>query len=188
MTKSKSRPQTQEIVAAKVVVGTKIWWHLCRAGSSPASCTKFIMRKYKEYTDEDVINNAKEVKSIAGLLKSLGLKPYGGNYGNIKRKLQKLNVDTSHWTGQAWNRGEQLKDWSDYTRAGKLKPHLIKKRGNKCESCGFETWLDFPITLEIHHIDGDKTNNSEDNLQLLCPNCHSVTDNWRKPKFLDMDA
>lgn len=145
------------------------------------------MRKYKDYTDEDVINNAKEVKSIAGLLKSLGLKPYGGNYGNIKRKLQKLNVDTSHWTGQAWNRGEQLKDWSDYTRAGKLKPHLIKKRGNKCESCGLETWLDFPITLEVHHIDGDKTNNSEDNLQLLCPNCHSVTDNWRKPRFLDKE-
>ena len=175
-------------MAAKAVDGKKILWWKHRESSSLSSATKFIMRKYREYTDESIIENAKSVKSLAGLLKSLGLKPCGGNYANIKRKLQQLEIDTSHWTGKAWNRGEQLKDWSDYTRAGKLKPHLIKKRGNKCESCGLETWLDFPITLEVHHIDGDKTNNSEDNLQLLCPNCHSVTDNWRKPKFLDVDA
>lgn len=32
--------------------------------------------------------------------------------------------------------------------------------------------------LHVHHIDGDATNNSEDNLQLLCPNCHSLTENY----------
>jgi 5-methylcytosine-specific restriction endonuclease McrA len=39
-----------------------------------------------------------------------------------------------------------------------------------------------PINLEVHHIDGDRTNNSLENLQLLCPNCHSYTTNFRKPK------
>lgn len=35
------------------------------------------------------------------------------------------------------------------------------------------------IPLEIDHIDGDYTNNSEDNLQLLCPNCHSLTSTYK---------
>ena len=139
-------------------------------------------RKYRNYTDEDVIENAKHVYSIAGLLKSLNLVPCGGNYNNIKRLLQKLNVDTSHWKGQGWNKGQQLKNWQDYTKSASIKPHLIKIRGNKCECCGLTEWLDKPIKLEIHHKNGDKTCNNEDNLELLCPNCHSFTDTWKKSK------
>lgn len=141
------------------------------------------MRKYLEYKDDDIINYSKEVKSIAGLLRKLNLKPWGGNYNNIKRKIQNLNIDTSHWTGKAWNKEEQLKDWSKYTRASNLKKHLIKLKGHECEKCHNKLWLNEQITLEVHHIDGNKTNNNLDNLQLLCPNCHSITDNWRKPKF-----
>ena len=36
-----------------------------------------------------------------------------------------------------------------------------------------------PISLEVHHIDGNGKNNSLDNLQLLCPNCHSQTENYK---------
>lgn len=138
------------------------------------------MRKYREYTDEDIINNAKNVKSISALLSCLGLKPRGGNYYNIKKHLQRLNVDTSHWTGQGWSKDKQLKDWSQYTRASTSKRHLIKEKGHKCEICGNTEWLGSPITLEVHHIDGDRTNNSIENLQLLCPNCHSTTSSWKK--------
>ena len=56
---------------------------------------------------------------------------------------------------------------------------LKTKRGWKCECCGISEWMGKPITLEIHHIDGNKKNNSLDNLQILCPNCHSQTSNWR---------
>lgn len=94
-----------------------------------------------------------------------------------------MKVDTTHWTGQAWNKGEQLKDFSDYTRAYRIKPHLIKERGHKCEVCNLSNWLEAPITLEIHHINGDRTNNNKNNLQLLCPNCHSMTENWRNRKI-----
>ena len=141
-----------------------------------------IMRSYREYTDEDVRRCASEVKSIASLLKKLGLKPTGGNYANMYRTLQKLEVDVSHFTGKLWSKGEQLKNWGDYSRASILKPHLIKLRGNQCEECKNTHWLDRPIKLEIHHIDGDRTNNNKTNLLLLCPNCHSYTDTWRKQK------
>ena len=63
-------------------------------------------------------------------------------------------------------------------RGGVLKKYLIPIRGNQCECCKNTTWLNQPITLQVHHIDGDKTNNELDNLQLLCPNCHSYTDNF----------
>ena len=56
---------------------------------------------------------------------------------------------------------------------------LKEMREWKCDCCGVAEWMGKPISLEIHHIDGDVLNNCLDNLQILCPNCHSQTDNWR---------
>lgn len=56
---------------------------------------------------------------------------------------------------------------------------LIESRGNKCEDCGLFDWRNKPIALEVHHLDGDSSNNKSENLRLLCPNCHSQTDNFR---------
>ena len=64
----------------------------------------------------------------------------------------------------------------------KLLKELLKLRPQKCECCGNTTWLERPIKLEVHHIDGDCTNNVLENLSLLCPNCHSYTDSWCKIK------
>lgn len=63
-------------------------------------------------------------------------------------------------------------------KSQKFRKSLIKLRGQKCECCNNTTWLNQPINLEIHHKDGDKSNNQLENLQLLCPNCHSYTDNY----------
>lgn len=136
-------------------------------------------RKYRNYTEQDIIIAAKNTYSLFGLLRALDLKPAGGNFINMKRKLQKLNIDTSHWTGKAWNKDKQLKDYKDYTRAASIKIHLLRKLGSVCSCCKRTIWLEKPIPLELHHIDGDRTNNTEENLELLCPNCHYFTDNYR---------
>lgn len=136
------------------------------------------MRKTK-YTDQDIIEKSKTVNSIAGLLSALSLRPAGGNYANIKRKLQKLHIDTSHWGGKGWSKDKQLKDWSKYTKAKHCKKHLIKERGYICDECQITDWRGKPLVLEIDHIDGDRTNNSLNNLRLLCPNCHSQTPTWK---------
>jgi hypothetical protein len=140
------------------------------------------MRKYRDYTDEQLIEYSKKVKSLSGLLKMIGKKPAGGNFANLKRLIQKLNINTDHWTGQGWNKDQQLKDWKDYTKVECLKPHLIRHRGSKCENCNLTEWKNSSIPLEVHHIDGDRTNNNLCNLQLLCCNCHAMTDNWRNKK------
>lgn len=115
-------------------------------------------------------------------MKALDLRAVGGNYANIKKYLQKLQIDTSHWTGQGWCKDQQLKDWSNYARNKQIKKHLIKLRGHQCEECKLDTWLNLPITLELEHIDGDRTNNVLLNFKLLCPNCHSQTPTWRRKK------
>lgn len=51
-------------------------------------------------------------------------------------------------------------------------------REEKCEMCGISNWQNKPITLQIHHKDGNPRNNDFSNLQILCPNCHSQTDNY----------
>lgn len=142
------------------------------------------MRSYRKYTDEQLIEAVKNSFSIAGTLRLLNLKEVGGNYATIKKYLFLLKLDTSHWTGPAWSRGKQLKNWSEYTTAAHCKPHLIKLRGHKCELCHNEKWLDKCIPLELHHLDGDRTNNKPENLQLLCCNCHATTDSWRGKKNL----
>lgn len=72
---------------------------------------------------------------------------------------------------------EIFKKYDCPQRTRNFKQALIEIRGLKCECCGATTWMDLPIKLELHHIDGDRSNNTLDNLQLLCANCHSYTEN-----------
>jgi 5-methylcytosine-specific restriction endonuclease McrA len=50
---------------------------------------------------------------------------------------------------------------------------------HKCEHCGKTEWLGYSIPLELHHINGIHTDNRIENLRVLCPNCHALTDNYR---------
>jgi hypothetical protein len=57
---------------------------------------------------------------------------------------------------------------------------LLERAGHKCSSCGFsKTREDGRGILEIDHIDADHTNNTIENLRVLCPNCHALTPNFR---------
>jgi hypothetical protein len=60
-----------------------------------------------------------------------------------------------------------------------LKKYLIETRGEHCEDCGQDgTWNNKPLVLQLDHIDGDSDNNYPKNLRLLCPNCHTQTENF----------
>lgn len=60
-----------------------------------------------------------------------------------------------------------------------LKRWLLRQRGHQCEKCGLRTWQGEDIPLEMHHIDGDAKNNRFNNVQLICPNCHALTDTYK---------
>lgn len=51
-------------------------------------------------------------------------------------------------------------------------------KADRCEICGISEWLGRPLSLPLHHLNGDGDDNRLENLQLLCPNCHSQTENF----------
>lgn len=75
---------------------------------------------------------------------------------------------------------KRLLDTSNETLSrDRLRLKLLITRGGKCERCGISEWMGSPISLEVDHKDGDHYNNSDENLVLLCPNCHSQTPTFR---------
>ena len=145
-----------------------------------------------QYSLKDVIKAVENNKSIAGVLRDLGLRPVGGNYKTVHRLIKDNNLDTSHFTGQGWNVGLVFKPKtsisddvvfikdSNYRCSWRLRERYKKKTGIiHCEQCGLSQWQGQAIPLEIHHINGDNTDNRIENLKLLCPNCHALTNNYR---------
>lgn len=135
---------------------------------------------------------AKSSFSIAGMCRILGLVPSGGNYRIMHNAIAKYNIDISHFRGQGWNVGlkfkpVKLKDLSEILIKGstfqsfKLKKRLFQDhlKEKKCERCGRAEWQGFDIPLEIHHKNGDNHDNRIENLEILCPNCHALTDSYR---------
>lgn len=80
-----------------------------------------------------------------------------------------------------WKQGKLSGMKGAYGIADFIRNYLLKKANYKCELCGWGQKNPYTnkYTLEIHHIDGNYKNNTEDNLQVLCPNCHSMTPNYK---------
>ena len=84
---------------------------------------------------------------------------------------------------------EWLKDWKNGKEDGlsggfalskRIRRYLFDKYDCKCQLCGWGEVNEYTglVPLQVHHLDGNCLNNSENNLQLLCPNCHSLTENF----------
>lgn len=131
--------------------------------------------KYR-HTEEEYRSAAAESRSLAEMCRKLGILARGGNFGTLKAKIVKYDIDISHFLGQGWN-----KENYSVSPANKvsIKKKLIRDRGHQCERCRNTEWLEEPIVLELEHVDGDNQNNVESNLLLLCPNCHSLTPTWK---------
>ena len=143
-----------------------------------------------KYTKELMESAIKDSYSIAEVCRKVGLKPVGSNYKTIKSKIELYNLDISHFTGQAWNKGKNFSEetvrlpLNEILQEGviycsdTLKKRLIKQglKENRCELCHISGE---EVGLELHHINGNHYDNRIENLQILCPNCHSKTPNFR---------
>jgi Trp operon repressor len=66
------------------------------------------------------------------------------------------------------------------TNRSHLKRRLLDAgtKENKCERCGISAWLGEPLNVQLHHKNGDGSDNRLENIEFLCPNCHSQTDTY----------
>lgn len=80
-----------------------------------------------------------------------------------------------------WKDGEESGLRGKYQISNHIRRYLFEKYENKCAICGWGEVNPYTNTLplEIEHKDGNYTNNKEDNLILLCPNCHSLTATYK---------
>lgn len=155
---------------------------------------RFNIEKQKE-KEESKIEYEKIVCSLVSkcnninqVCKSLGKNGTTNSLRLIKNIIEKYNLDTSHFVIDYKNRNTPKKYSFDeifckdskYKSKSRLKYLLIKWgiKDEKCECCGCSEWMNKPIPLQAHHKNGDNNDNRIENLQLLCPNCHSFTDNY----------
>ncbi len=131
---------------------------------------------------------ASKATSVRQLLHLLGLREAGGNYKQIAKYLKEYNICTQHFRGKSWNKGltgfkkpristEQILVDGSTFQSYKLKKRLFETGIKKpaCELCGWaKITNDGRTPVELHHINGKNNDNRIGNLQILCPNCHSL--------------
>lgn len=149
---------------------------------------------YGRFTREQLTDAARTSTSISAMMRSLGMNPRVGSSGNaLRKRLQVLGIDTSHFSGSGWAKGlnsnkrksadEVLCRLPPCSR--KVETHVLRRAmlesgfKEECVLCGLgRVWRGRPLVIQIDHIDGDTLNNLKSNLRFVCPNCHSQTDTY----------
>lgn len=150
------------------------------------------MKKTK-YTKELLIPIVKESNSYADVCRKLNITPNTGAQTYVTKKIKEYHIDTAHFTGRGWLKGKKITtnpgktldeicvENSTYS-SSKLLKKLVKegKKKYQCEICNLTVWRENLISLELHHINGCHIDNRLENLQILCPNCHSQAHSYCK--------
>lgn len=149
--------------------------------------------KRKRRTDDDIRVAVAGSITYAEILNKLGLVPRGGNYKTIKREMRLLGISTAHLKGRQWNKGgvgrqnsskrslDSIMVADSSYSTGALKRRLFREGIFKkvCNECGGDQWLGKPMPLELEHKNGNPWDHRIENLEILCPNCHSFTSTYR---------
>ena len=107
---------------------------------------------------------------------------------NCGREILGNNKYCSSQCQRDYEYNQYISRWKDGLESGTkgvdntsnyIRRYLFETYG-KCQCCGWHEINPYTglVPLQIHHIDGNCKNNKEENLQLLCPNCHSLTENF----------
>lgn len=128
--------------------------------------------------------------SIKEVIENLGLRAAGGNYKALHAAVQKHNLILPQWdrNGQladlakkrTFSNDEVFVENSTYNNRDRIKRRMYALGiPQECASCGIgPTWNGKPLTLTLEHKNGVWNDNRLENLEILCPNCHSQTSTY----------
>jgi hypothetical protein len=140
------------------------------------------LMKTRTWTDYDLKQSIIKCKSFSEVAYNLNLSR--STNSALKKRAIELNLDTSHFRVSGYEPAllkEILINGTKIPESHKLKLRLISEgyKEHKCEICGITEWNGEPTPIELDHIDGNRYNNTINNLRILCPNCHAQTDTYR---------
>jgi hypothetical protein len=156
---------------------------------------QFLKRKRSKkivFTREQLEPIIAESKSYQDVFRKLNCKKNGHYYRVIKRLARQYELSTSHFTGSGWNKGLDCKgrfsvpldrilvENSTYTNTNRIRQRLIRTKTflEQCNRCKLTQWLGQKIPLELEHKNGIRSDCRIENLELLCPNCHALTEHY----------
>ncbi|MBQ0983710.1 HNH endonuclease [Streptomyces sp. F63] len=200
-----SRSLTEAMVTLGVDPRSRSRRYLRERMKSMGIDTSHFEREGTRWTREVLREAVAASTNMNEVLRRLGVETVGGQHTHISRRVRTLGLDTSHFTGAPATAGprrhrlpeeilvQQKAEGGRRVPSSRLK-QLMLGAGveDRCALCGTPpVWRDRPLPLEVDHIDGSWRNNRLENLRLLCPSCHSVTDTYRgrnKRKSLSREA
>ncbi|WP_175409307.1 HNH endonuclease [Streptomyces sp. TRM64462] len=145
--------------------------------------------RWARHTQETLREVVALSTSVQEVVRRLGLSPVGGNNTHISRRITALGIDTSHFSPtrrgvRKGSRGPLMALRAP--EAGRVPGERLRREllrtgiPERCTMCGTgPEWNGKPLRLEVDHVNGDWWDNRPENLRLLCPNCHAVTDTYR---------
>jgi|SRR5688572_15140310 len=173
-----------------------------QAGLDTSHFGRKLRRRIDEVPRERLVKLVAESKSIAQVLIAIEMPTEGRAHHELKDRLSRLAIDTSHFTGAAWSRGETMATHPSLARSGRKRrrrdedvfvenatetngTRLVRRLLAKgwpycCAICGISEWQGKALVLHLDHINGINNDNRVENLRLFCPNCHSQTTTYCK--------